>query len=300
MGFDRVGAKLAARESMRINKPSPLWVTLGYFLLTSVLAAAISYLVYSPLNDMLEYLTYGYEPMEIWAYILRGHGGELVVYGLVQVLWWVYTTFMGFGYTAYSLRMARNEQPGVGRLFDGFARPGRVLWAEILQSFFLLLWSLVILLPFMALMMVMAVAMAEVDEVVFFGLYFVMMFAIFAVVIVIAYRYSLTSYFIIDDPNCTARKAIRRSVETMRGLKMTLFTVDLSFFGWALLSMLLSSLISWFLPVAISNVLAFWLMPYRAATVANFYDWATGVNQPSGGGVGPEYDYGADNGPQPF
>lgn len=300
MGFDRAGAKLAARESMRVNKPSPLWVTLGYFLLTSGLAAAISYLVYSPLKDMLEYLSYGYEPMEIWAYILRGHGGGLAVYGVVQVLWWIYATFMSFGYTSYSLRMARNEQPGAVRLFDGFARPGRVLWAEILQSVFLLLWSLVVLLPFVAMTMVAAVAVAEADVVVFYGLYFAMMFAAFAVVIVIAYRYSLTSYFIIDDPNCTARQAIRRSVETMRGLKWILFTVEVSFFGWVLLSAILSAMISWFLPVVISNVLAFWLMPYRAATVANFYDWATGVNQPSGGGVGPEYDYGAGDGPQPF
>lgn len=292
MGFDRVGAKLSARESMRINRPSPLLVTLVYFLLTSVLAAVLAYLVYDPASELLQYISLGYQPEEILDFILRQHGQDLLLFGALQLLLSLYTVFMSFGYTSYSLRMARNEQPGLGHLFDGFARPGRVLWAAILVSIFTFLWSLLVMLPVIAILVVMVVM--EADAALLMGVYFALVAAAMVAVVAISYRYSLTNYFIIDDPDCTARQAVRRSKETMRGKKWTLFVLDLSFFGWALLSAVLSAVISLLLPIALEDVLCFWVLPYRMATIANFYDWATGASAPGGGPAGPNY------GSQPF
>lgn len=292
MNFDRFAAKHAARESMRLNNPSPILVTLVYFALTTLLSAAISYLLYDPVADVMWAAWAGYEPEEILEFILANHSRDLYLLAGVEVLFSLYTVFMDFGYVSYSLRMARNEQPGIRHLFDGFARPLRVLWANILVSLFTLLWSLLICVPLSIL-----VALGGLDAV--NGVYIVTPVAMIAV-LAVTYRYSLTSYFIIDDPDCTARQAVRRSKQTMRGWKWSLFMLDVSFLGWALLSALLGVAVSWLLPVVITDVLCFWVKPYHMASRANFYDAITGPSQPSGGYAGPDYDYHANGGPEPF
>ena len=293
MGFDRFAAKHAARESMRLNNPSPILVTLVYFALTTLLSAAISYLLYDPTADLMWCVQAGYEAEEILEFILQNHQQDLYMLAGVEFLFSLYITFMSFGYTSYALRMARNEQPGVRHLFDGFARPFRVLWADILVNLFTLLWSLLICVPVSILVALGGVNMEN-------SIYIVTTVTVIALVAV-TYRYRLTSYFIIDDPDCTARQAVRRSKEAMKGWKWSLFCLDMSFFGWMLLSALLGMFISYLLPVVITDVLAFWVMPYRRASEANFYDAITGPSQPSGGYAGPDYDYHADNdGPQPF
>lgn len=302
MGFDRFAAKHAARESMRLNNPSPILVTLAYFALTSLLSAVISFVLYDPSADLVQALQVlrAYETEEILEeaerileIFFRDHQMELLMLAGVQFLYGLYATFMSFGYTSYALRMARNEQPGVGHLFDGFARPLRVLWADILVTLFTLLWTLVIVVPLSFLLVLSGLDGVNSG-------YILGTVAVIAV-LAVTYRYRLTSYFIIDDPACTARMAVRRSKQVMKGWKWSLFCLDFSFFGWMLLSAVLSSLISWFLPVVITDVLCFWVMPYRAASEANFYDAITGPSQPSGGFAGPDYEAPAEpGGPQPF
>lgn len=295
MGFDRFAAKHAARESMRLNNPNPILVTLVYLVLTTLLSAAISYLLYDPTAEIVQYVTWGYEPEEILEYILREHQRDLYLMAGVEFLFSFYSLFMDFGYTSYALRMARNEQPGIRHLFDGFARPLRVLWANILMSLFILLWTLAVVVP---VSIIVALAQVELVDAISIGV------TVGVVVMVVAsYRYRLTYYFILDDPDCTARQAVRRSKTAMKGWKGSLFTLDFSFFGWVLLSALLGSFLSWFLPVVIADALAFWVLPYRSASEANFYDAITGPSQPSGGYAGPDYDYHAKSdgdGPQPF
>lgn len=295
MGFDRFAAKHAARESMRLNNPNPVLVTLAYLALTTLLSVAISYLLYDPTTEIIQYATWGYEAEEILEFILREHQRDLYLLGGVQFLFGFYSLFMSFGYTSYALRMARNEQPGIRHLFDGFARPLRVLWASILRDLFTLLWTLVVVVP---VSVVLALAQVELLDAVYIGV------TVGLIAMVVAgYRYRLTYYFILDDPDCTARQAVRRSKTAMKGWKWSLFILDFSFFGWMLLSALLGSLLSWFLPVVITDVLAFWVLPYRSASEANFYDVITGPSQPSGGYAGPDYDYHAKSdgdGPQPF
>lgn len=302
MGFDRFAAKHSARESMRLNSPSPILVTLVYFLLTAVLSAAISYLLYDPIADLMDILLVlrVYDPEEIMGeaanvlqLIFDNHQQELLLFFGLQFLFGLYSTYMSFGYTSYALRMARNEQPGISHLFDGFARPFRVLWANILVDLYTILWTLAVCVPLSLLVALAGVNMEN-------SVYIVSTVTIIAMVMA-TYRYRLTSYFIIDDPSCTARQAIRRSKQAMRGWKGSLFSLDVSFLGWMLLSGILSGLVSYLLPVVITDVLCFWVMPYRMASEANFYDAITGPSQPSGGYAGPDYDYQTGHdGPQPF
>ena len=78
--------------------------------------------------------------------------------------------------------------------------------------------------------------------------------------IVKRYSYSMTFYIKTEHPNYTAKEAITKSREMMNGYKWKLFCLDLSFFGWYILSFLTF------------GVLAFWLAPYKTAAYTHFYE----------------------------
>lgn len=263
MYFNRIEAKLTARASMRRARPSPILVSLVYLLLTGVLTAVIPRLLGDPFNEMAEYLMMGYGPEEVFEYVVLGNVAGVALFGVVSLLLDIYSTLMSFGFTSYGLRMARNEQSGIGNLFDGFQKPLRVLWAYILMSLFQCLWGLLGMLPGAAVMVIGLVLEGDAFTLIMAG-YWLMLVGFVILAVVVGLRYRLTNYFILDDPDCTARQAIRRSKAAMKGWKMELFTLDLSFFGWYLLGALTV------------GILMVWVGPYREATEANFYDAVTG------------------------
>lgn len=72
--------------------------------------------------------------------------------------------------------------------------------------------------------------------------------------------YSQTLYILRENPHYSIFEAIRESKEKMHGYKMELFLLQLSFIGWALLSIL-----TLFIGL-------FWLEPYFRTTMASFYE----------------------------
>jgi len=78
--------------------------------------------------------------------------------------------------------------------------------ARLLQSVYILLWSLLFIIP---------------------G-------------IMAAYSYSMTGYILAENPNMTADEAIARSKQMMDGNRWRLFCLQISFIGWSILSSLLT------------------------------------------------------------
>ena len=80
MFFDRVAAKFSARESMRLNRPHPVWVTLVYYLLTSVLFAVVSRFAF---HDLTQFYTaqvrVGYPPVQVFFYMLREYRAAMLL-----------------------------------------------------------------------------------------------------------------------------------------------------------------------------------------------------------------------------
>ncbi|WP_366248302.1 DUF975 family protein [Terribacillus aidingensis] len=72
--------------------------------------------------------------------------------------------------------------------------------------------------------------------------------------------YSQTLYILRENPHYSIFEAIRESKEKMRGNKGRLFLLQLSFIGWALLTILTL------------GIGAFWLEPYFRTTMASFYE----------------------------
>lgn len=110
---------------------------------------------------------------------------------------------LGFGYNVAFLRHVRGEDVDglVTRPFDAFKEYGRYLGTSLLMSVFVMLWSLLLIIP---------------------G-------------IIMGYAYAMTPYIMKDNPEMGAMDCIKKSKEMMRGYKWKLFCLDLGYIGWFLL-----------------------------------------------------------------
>jgi hypothetical protein len=89
--------------------------------------------------------------------------------------------------------------------------------------------------------------------------------------IILYYRYRLAIYVMYDHPEYSALMCLKESGRLMKGNKMRLLKLDLSFFGWFLASGVLSAMVA--------PVLDIWVQPYYGVASAVFYkDIATDGN----------------------
>lgn len=130
------------------------------------------------------------------------------------------------GFAILFLNLVRSGKAKFGDLFKGFNNFGKALLAYLLRSLFILLWGLLLIIP---------------------G-------------IIAAIKYSQTFYILADNPNMKAIDAIRESKRMMEGNKWKYFKLQLSFIGWALLSIL---------TLGIGYL---WLAQYMYASYALFYE----------------------------
>lgn len=140
--------------------------------------------------------------------------------GLVQLF-----NFLGIiasSYVTYSvltmfIDVANNQQPNLEKtlLIGVKEQPLKAPLLFIVVSVFTVLWTLLFIIP---------------------G-------------IVKAYAYSLTTYILIQQKDIQTMDAIRLSQERMKGKKMQLFLLDLSYGGWYVLSLFtLGILLIWIVP----------------------------------------------------
>jgi len=132
------------------------------------------------------------------------------------------------GFAAYLLDVVQTESKGEDfeLLLNGVKKNfANSLITFILQSLFIFLWSLLFIIP---------------------G-------------IIKAFAYSQAFYLLAEDPSLTPTEALKKSQELMRGHKMRLLWLNITFIGWFLLGML-----------AFGVGLVF-VLPYYQTTLAYFY-----------------------------
>ena len=129
------------------------------------------------------------------------------------------------GEAKYNLNLIDRKEAEFRDLFSQFSRFKEALVMNLLQNLYILLWSLLLIIP---------------------G-------------IIASYSYAMAPYILLEDPYCSGREALQRSKAMMDGHKGELFCLDLSFFGWMLLSIL---------TMGIGDL---WLNPYMKASRASFY-----------------------------
>ena len=131
--------------------------------------------------------------------------GQLAVIFLLLPINW--------GFEVAMLEYKRGHFVDLSFIFSGFQQYQRILTTKFLQSLYVFLWSLLLVVP---------------------G-------------IIKGYSYAMTSFILQDEPNLQNNAAIEKSMAMMEGNKMKLFLLDLSFIGWFLLSLLTCGIGLWWL-----------------------------------------------------
>ena len=141
------------------------------------------------------------------------------------ISWLIYPLTVGT--LLFELKLIRHEPLSVGLLFQPFNQYIRFLWGNLRCFIFIFLWSLLLIIP---------------------G-------------IIAAYRYAMTPYIMLDDPDCSVKEAMQESSDIMYGHK-------LQFFGYGILWLLIT------LPVCIFTlgIGLIWLIPLVGAWSAAFYE----------------------------
>ncbi len=179
--IDRRRLKAEVRELLRAAQVSPKGMAALYMGLTAVLS-------------MLDYLAGGGS-----AVVDRNLVG-IFVYVLTMLL----TAVLGAGFSLYCMAVRRGERAEYLTLFDGFSFVGKLIALTVVESLFIILWSMLFVIP---------------------G-------------VVAAYRYRFALYNLYENPGVGVMEALDMSKRQTWGYKSQIFALDWSYFGWGLLATL--------------------------------------------------------------
>lgn len=191
---------------------------------------------------------------------------------IMSVMGILYYIFVGGPFTVSSARTGLNIYDGSGVNFKDVIfcfRDGRYkksVGAMALYMLFTMLACFVVMIPLMVIAIAAGVIMANNLELSEWAL--AAMIALFGLIagfgscvpaVIVGEGLSLTPYLVADE-GLSGMNAIRRSWELMRGHKWERFVLELSFFGWGLLTVLTWGIVG-----------IFYVNPYMNVTYAGYY-----------------------------
>ena len=131
--------------------------------------------------------------------VLVGGAIYLILAAIVLgVLYFILGSVIEVGYARFNLNLTAGEKPPFETLFSYFPNWKTVAMARLLQTVYILLWTLLLVIP---------------------G-------------IVAGYSYAMTGYILAEHPELTASEAIAQSKAMMEGNRWRLFCLQFSFIGW--------------------------------------------------------------------
>ena len=144
---------------------------------------------------------------EFWT-IFAGIATYIAIFAVITgIALFILGSIVEVGYMKFNLDLVdRQKEAEIGTMFGYFQFWKSAAFARLLKGVYILLWSLLFIIP---------------------G-------------IIAAYSYAMTSYILAENPELTASEAIERSKQMMSGNRWRLFCVQISFIGWEILSTLLT------------------------------------------------------------
>ena len=160
--------------------------------------------------------------------VLSGDKDSPAILHLIGLVLFILALPLTWGFQTLFLGAVRGGEATAKDMFEGYNKElfSRVLTTTLLYYVYVFLWSLLLLIP---------------------GC-------------IKSYSYAMTPYILKDNPEMKNNAAIEESMRMMDGHKLELFLLDLSFIGWAILSILTCCI--GFL----------WLTPYMNMARVNFYE----------------------------
>ena len=120
---------------------------------------------------------------------------------IIGAIYFILGSIIKVGYMKFNLNLVDRLDGSLENLFAYFSYWQTTAVARFLQSIYIILWSLLFIIP---------------------G-------------IVASYSYAMTEYILAEDPELTATEAISRSKQMMYGNHWRLFCLEFSFIGWSIL-----------------------------------------------------------------
>jgi uncharacterized membrane protein len=171
-----------------------------------------------------------------------------------------------WGLCRFRLALVDGEQPTVGMLFQGFKSVFlKALGVQVLQSLIIL----ACVLPFMLAGGITAgILILQLPRI--HAYYLALTICVLlglaggVLAVIVQYRYAMSYYALVDNPELRATDALRESARMMKGNKWSAFCLDLGFIGWVLLSLFTC------------GIGALVLAPYTGQAQAVFYHHVSG------------------------
>ena len=130
-----------------------------------------------------------------------------------------------YSFSKMALNALHNENVEIPQLFDGFKIYGKVICKSLIELLLVCIGMLFFIIP---------------------G-------------IILEYSLAMSDFILADNPDLSASEAVEKSHEMMKGHRLELFELDLSFAGWFLLT------------ICTLGLLDLWVTPYHRISRAAFY-----------------------------
>lgn len=177
-----------------------------------------------------------------------------------------------YGLSYFFLSFVRQTGGKVEDLFSGFKRFGKTFLLNLILGIFKILWAMLVFIPTTIIAVIIFLpgimyyqGYADYESmvaVIIGSAFFVLIvFSIAGIIYsIIVFRYELAFYVANDNEEYEVMACINESKDMMKGFKLKLFLLYLSFIGWGILSII---------TIGIGFL---WLTPYINASKAVFYD----------------------------
>lgn len=206
-------------------------------------------------------------------------GTGYLLRNVLSVLAWLVSSFLTLGMLNYLLRTLRAQDGFITTVFSRTSCFFKAIGLNLMIALKIILWAL----PGAVLMgvtLVLAMMWSGETSSVQAWLVLILMYASYAALIVpvvmAAFRYAMATTVMADHPDMGVMQAIGESKSIMAKRKFLLFTLELSFIGWALLLAVVDSALTYLIGAVLGStvymLLNLALQVYMQTSMCAFYE----------------------------
>lgn len=193
---------------------------------------------------------------------------ESIMANLISIVTSIIGVPLSFGFTYSFIRLKRGEDVKTfdffKSVFSNFGRAWKISLRVVLKlilPIILLVLTILIVVGMLAYFSIELLSAHVANEMLFVVLVGgIVIVVIYCWLIIRALLYSLTTYIAFDNPDMTALEVINESAKMMKGNRMKLILLELSFIGWGILCLF---------TLGIGYL---WLVPYMQVAQVCFYE----------------------------
>ncbi|EJO5346784.1 DUF975 family protein [Clostridium botulinum] len=199
-----------------------------------------------------------------------GHDSSFLALGIILLINLILAGPMAFGITKFCMNLVKDGSHKIENMFEGFKHFGGTFIINLVLGIFKFLWTILFLIPYIIIVFIMIASIFSKASMSFYtnnyepSGYLIAILMLLLIILMVGlsmvlFRYYMTYYIYIDNPDMGAMEAIKESVSMMKGNKTKLLLLYLSFILWYLLG------------IITIGIAFLWITPYVKSAEAVFY-----------------------------